>query len=82
MNLKEKIELEFLRDFTSRIVDIVDRYSEYDWRNDLKADVRATPMAFTFAVDSEEDLNSALEAAIRDIATRLGLDRKDIPTLH
>lgn len=83
MSLKEKIELELLRGFAGRIVDILDKQSNYSWRDELKADVRAKPVAFDLNVDySDEDLNKALEEAFADVAARLGLNREDIQTIH
>lgn len=80
MDLKDRVELEFLREMVRRMIEVVD--PACDWRADLKASLKATPVDFRVSANPGEDVNEALEAATAEVAARFGFKRADLPTYH
>ena len=81
MDLKDKFELELLRVITTRIIAAVDAQG-YDWRDDLKASAASDPIRFQAHGKPGKNVGEALEAALKNVAIRLGFKQQDLPTRH
>lgn len=80
MDLKDRVELEILRVISSRIVDIIDSNTGYDWRSDLKDG--HGPMEFHLEIEPDENLDAALRVAMENVAARLKIHPRNFPILH